>query len=836
VSDVFQPCVRDAGASGINVDGLPPLPDFDLIEQQTATLRRAGTTISTSINAAAGKWRGLSSVYEAPEAPIVLSGFGPVLAHAGQLETALSAAIACLNDYAVRSRELKAKVEALRGRVNGLDDLIGGNDDWQGHLSIVDQRRDLFNDTSALAQEILASDATCATGLNAIYGAGAITATSIPVSDLNGSTDPISNFFTNALHLYGSDEEMPDQPWGPATVSVRLGGPWSFAQGLTSSVLGTLGATHTLLATTDKVKQAQAWQGMATLAGAGLTTAAVVNRGFKDASKTEIDAVLTVAGAAKSVVHYDEWGRDPAYASGAASFDVASLFVPGGAGVGAKAGGLAGHAGVAGARTGRLLEEAGTAGRWAGKLGELPAKTQAALNGVSVRAWENTVRPALDNLAGALNRVDDGTATVRIADGVAAGGHGPFAGAADRLYSIVDRVDHSLQAGNKASPLEAALEPPAGATSRGTVHGPIVDHSGGLRELPGRAPEHQPVIGETDGGSDKLWHNDLGGAPRPAENAPARHRAEGPVDSATPVVQDSAAAPRGAGDGVAAADPTNAPPGHVANNGADSGAVPSDQQIADTPTDPALADHSEATSPPFDQDPDGSSGRAALSDVLPKGQPSAAAQALGRIPGWKLDGMEVLATETKQISASGEIIPTKSLPHPQIDLLAAEYPKQAKLDGLPASDPLVQRQLPDGFQRWNGATMDDYAGKYTDGTYPDGAPKIRDDAWPDPTRHPDGFLTPESRTPVVLKPGYRMDRYGSESGRFTAPQGSMFPDRALPDYSLDAGYHIYEVLHDLPAWAGPTAPAFGKKGGGGQLFMQYRIRDLLQKGFLREVR
>lgn len=100
----------------------------------------------------------------------------------------------------------------------------------------------------------------------------------------------------------------------------------------------------------------------------------------------------------------DEWGRDPAYASGAASFDVASLFIPGGVGVGAKAGGVAGHVGVAGARTGRLLEEAGTAGRWTGKLGEIPAKAHAALTGVSVRAWENTVKPALDNLAGALNR------------------------------------------------------------------------------------------------------------------------------------------------------------------------------------------------------------------------------------------------------------------------------------------------------------------------------------------------------------------------------------------------------------------------------------------------
>lgn len=189
-----------------------------------------------------------------------------------------------------------------------------------------------------------------------------------------------------------------------------MGGPWSFVQGVSSSVLGTLAGTYTLFGTTDKVKQAQAIHGMATLAGAGLTTYAVVNRGLKTPQRLTSTPSSPSGGAVKSVVHYDEWGRDPAYASGAVSFDVAGLFIPGGVGVGAKVGGVAGHAGVAGARTGRLLGEAGTAGRWAGKLGEIPAKAHAALNGVSVRAWENTVRPALDNLAGALSRLDEGTA------------------------------------------------------------------------------------------------------------------------------------------------------------------------------------------------------------------------------------------------------------------------------------------------------------------------------------------------------------------------------------------------------------------------------------------
>ncbi|MDQ0820812.1 hypothetical protein QFZ79_003185 [Arthrobacter sp. V4I6] len=38
------------------------------------------------------------------------------------------------------------------------------------------------------------------------------------------------------------------------------------------------------------------------------------------------------------------------------------------------------------------------------------------------------------------------------------------------------------------------------------------------------------------------------------------------------------------------------------------------------------------------------------------------------------------------------------------------------------------------------------------GTYPNGAPKIKSDVWPDKELHPQGFLAPEARTPVVSNP------------------------------------------------------------------------------------
>jgi RHS repeat-associated protein len=102
--------------------------------------------------------------------------------------------------------------------------------------------------------------------------------------------------------------------------------------------------------------------------------------------------------------------------------------------------------------------------------------------------------------------------------------------------------------------------------------------------------------------------------------------------------------------------------------------------------------------------------------------------------------------------------------------------------------------------------------------------------WP-PDR---GFMSPPTRS--ILKPGTRIDRYGSELGTFASPAGTPFGARALPPHAASAPFRQYEVVQPLPVRRGTTAPWFGQPGGGIQYELTQPIETLIQQGFLKRVR
>ncbi len=101
--------------------------------------------------------------------------------------------------------------------------------------------------------------------------------------------------------------------------------------------------------------------------------------------------------------------------------------------------------------------------------------------------------------------------------------------------------------------------------------------------------------------------------------------------------------------------------------------------------------------------------------------------------------------------------------------------------------------------------------------------------WP-PSR---GFMGPPTRG--VLKPGSRIDRYGSELGTFASPAGTPFGARALPPQAVTAPLRQYEVLRPLPVREGAAAPWFGQPGGGIQYELAHPIETLIQQGFLKRI-
>ncbi len=143
-----------------------------------------------------------------------------------------------------------------------------------------------------------------------------------------------------------------------------------------------------------------------------------------------------------------------------------------------------------------------------------------------------------------------------------------------------------------------------------------------------------------------------------------------------------------------------------------------------------------------------------------------------------------------------------------------------------------------GYDRLGGeASADDFLARYHHGDWD----------WPDF----DGF--DGARVDMPMRPGEVLDRFGSPDGRYLAPDGTPFPERAMPPDSLDPtaevdlNYHRYEVLKPFDVPTGYIAPAFGQPGGGLQMFVdgnkfpdalptdRVNVQWLLDHDYLKEV-
>ena len=136
--------------------------------------------------------------------------------------------------------------------------------------------------------------------------------------------------------------------------------------------------------------------------------------------------------------------------------------------------------------------------------------------------------------------------------------------------------------------------------------------------------------------------------------------------------------------------------------------------------------------------------------------------------------------------------------------------------GLPARV-LTEGGAPEGLLRdWNatgGMPWEDFGTRF-------GTPESR--IWPENNGFPPGYQP----QPAQLPEGTIIDRFGHEGGRYLAPDGTPFADRALAPESVGAEYHRYMVTgKPLPqGWEiveGPVEPWYGQTPSPGTV--QYMI-------------
>ena len=84
----------------------------------------------------------------------------------------------------------------------------------------------------------------------------------------------------------------------------------------------------------------------------------------------------------------------------------------------------------------------------------------------------------------------------------------------------------------------------------------------------------------------------------------------------------------------------------------------------------------------------------------------------------------------------------------------------------------------------------------------------------------------------TLKPGLKLDRYGSLKGKYLTNLGTNPGTLSLPPTN-SLSKTTLEVVKSIRVISGKIAPNFGGQGGGIQYYTRYSIETLIKKGFLK---
>ncbi|MFJ5291049.1 hypothetical protein [Streptomyces sp. NPDC088348] len=490
------------------------IPQFtghlDQLDSDALALSAEAVLFRTSGASVHSTFQGLSAFYKAPEAEQLFATTGPVATKSDSIADDLERAASALSAYSAEVRPVVARLKSLKADAIAFVDSVQGDEHWRRDQDKVDHNNDLWHDVNAAEDAFTSAERACYSKITALVGGAPL----------------IADDGTHKPNMYGYKADVLDHaeqtPWGAPAEREYTGLAWLGHQAksyvwdgfVVDGVWGTVKGLGTLVGTDGWDKAGQAWEGLAKLAtGLALSSPGIAPFYWSTPDKKLPswlrDSRKAVKDTGKALVAWDEWGKNPARAAGAVTFNIVTTVFTEGAGTAAKTGALAKTVSVVG-KAGRLVDPmtyVGKAGKFATiKVGDLFA----GLRNIHSGAYN-------DILSGTGHLQPDGTVLKTGADTpVVTGTHieWPDGTRLDLDDGTVVRPDGTtapahveLSAADRTA-LEGSLprrEPvPAATHTVGHADAPspssIADHAadpphGGLDHGHGPGPNHEPPSG-----------------------------------------------------------------------------------------------------------------------------------------------------------------------------------------------------------------------------------------------------------------------------------------------------------------------------------------------------
>ncbi|MEW2294484.1 hypothetical protein ABZ719_17515 [Streptomyces sp. NPDC006743] len=352
--------------------------DVSAIGTDAAALWDAGARIDSTFNS-------LSAYYKAPEAEKLFATTKPVAAAGDELCDELGTVASALAAYADEVRPLVATLDRLRQEARAFRASVAHDDDWQEDGDKVEENNDRRSQVDATWAAFQAAERDCHAKIVKLVGGDPLT-----VDD--GS---------HKKGMYGYRAEDLDQaqglPWGDPvdeeTPWYRIDQhAWNFVKGFfVDGVWGTIRGLGTLVGVDGWDAAGQAWKGLGQLL-TGIALTVVAPAAYWTADDDQLPTWLresrrAVKETGKALLAWDEWGKNPARAAGAVTFNVVTTVLTGGAGTAAKTGSIAKAISLAG-KAGRVVDPmtyvAKAAGLGLTKVGDVMASLRGVTKGTYV--------------------------------------------------------------------------------------------------------------------------------------------------------------------------------------------------------------------------------------------------------------------------------------------------------------------------------------------------------------------------------------------------------------------------------------------------------------------